>query len=151
VTTTRRYPTRTRKELAAIRVAYVEGTLGVKEIFRQFNCRQAEFYLLVERHGWPKRGQTSAVKTLNGKLSQSRRKRRTNRQIIDDAREATARRRIELYGDAATDVEFLLTRDFVVVRSGYGFLIDGKPKTFDELRAVAARERRLMGAINVTR
>lgn len=55
------------------------------------------------------------------------------------------------YGDLLADVIFLRQRDFTVFLDGHDkdgnptLICDGKPITADEVRAKAARERRLLG------
>jgi hypothetical protein len=57
---------------------------------------------------------------------------------------ADAERQAELYGTALEDVRLLRSRGFVVVREGTQYRVGNTPCTLQQLRAKAARERRLM-------
>lgn len=60
-------------------------------------------------------------------------------------RREEAERLKKLYGPLLPDVEFLRTRGFVIVKERGQVEIDGRPFTADEVRAKAARERRVAG------
>lgn len=51
------------------------------------------------------------------------------------------RRERDLYGDLLADVKFLRSRDFTV---NYGLCVDGRERSPEQVRAMAARERRLL-------
>ena len=60
-------------------------------------------------------------------------------------RAADAARQRELYGDAVDDVALLRRRGFVITRDGGKIGVDNKLLTLPELKALARRERGLMG------
>jgi hypothetical protein len=60
-------------------------------------------------------------------------------------RQEEAQRLKKLYGSLLPDVEFLRKRGFVIVKERGQVEIDGRPFTADEVRAKAARERRVAG------
>lgn len=61
-----------------------------------------------------------------------------------ESRAAEAARQVELYGTAIDDVMLLRQRGFVVVREGERCRVGNKLLTIEGLRAIAARERRLL-------
>lgn len=65
--------------------------------------------------------------------------------LQDANRREEAERLKKLYGPLLPDVEFLRKRGFVIVKERGQVEIDGRPFTADEVRAKAARERRVAG------
>jgi hypothetical protein len=71
---------------------------------------------------------------------------RADHEALAEARRAEEAARLKaLYGPLLADVEFLRKRGFVIVKERGQVEIDGRPVTADEVRAKAARERRVAG------
>lgn len=66
--------------------------------------------------------------------------------LVAANREADEKRLGEIYGKLLPDVLFLRGRDNSVMKEGGQLLLNGQPVTADELKARAARERRLANA-----
>lgn len=68
------------------------------------------------------------------------------KQAVAEARKAEDAARLKaLYGPLLPDVEFLRTRGFVIVKERGQIEIDGRPFTANQVKAKAARERRVAG------
>jgi hypothetical protein len=124
------FPTRSPETIEQIRGAY-ERSLPARTIGLLFGLPNGEIYALVKAHGWAARSEMTPCERANA------------------ARAAEAARTIELYGDAVDDVRLLRRRGFVVVREGERYQIGNALCSLADLRAKAARERRLTDAASV--
>jgi hypothetical protein len=123
------FPTRSPETIEQIRGAY-ERSLPARTVGSLFGLANGEIYALVKAHGWAARSEMTPCQRANA------------------ARAAEAAREIELYGSAGgvDDVRTLRRRGFT--RDGGGFRCGNTVCSFADLRAKAARERRLLEAAN---
>lgn len=106
----------------------------MRVLVTMFGTTRGELFALARQHGWTRRADTLAATTA--------------RERAIAARAAEAAHQVELYGDAATvdDVGILRQRGWVVTREGNRCRVGSALCSFAELRAKAARERRLLDA-----
>jgi hypothetical protein len=125
------FPARSPEMIEQIRRAYARS-LPARTIGLLFGLPNGEIYALVRRHGWAARSEMTPCERANA------------------ARAAEAAREIELYGSAGgvDDVRTLRRRGFTVTRDGHRYRVGNALCTFEEMRAKAARERRLIEAAN---
>ena len=128
-------PVRSPEFIEQVRAAWALGTPS-RPLAVMFGITSTELSDLVRRNGWKPRTEGLWAP---GKTPVER---------AAEIREAEAARQVELYGDAVDDVRLLRQRGFFVVREGNRFRIGNAVCSLADLRAKAARERRLADAAN---
>jgi hypothetical protein len=128
-------PVRSSEFVEQVRRAYVLGTTPTKPLAVMFGISPSELFALVELYGWR---QHAAGRDLE----------KTSRERANEARQAEAVREVDLYGDAIDDVRLLRQRGYVVGREGERCRVGNQLVTLADMRAKAARERRLAEAAN---
>jgi hypothetical protein len=125
-------------ELEQIRAAYENGAMPMRATAVLLGMAAEKIRALARQHGWAARSETIYAPGV------------TPRERADAIRAADRRRQVELYGDAATvdDVRLLRRCGYVVVREGERCRIGNTLCSLADLRAKAARERRLAEAAN---
>jgi hypothetical protein len=129
----RTFPVRSADFIEQLGRAFVLGT-PTRAIAIMFAITTTELRHLVRREVWAARSETLSNTTPSERAAA--------------ARAADAAHQVELYGDAATvdDVRLLRRQGFVVHREGQRCRVGNTLCSLADLRAKAARERRLMEA-----
>jgi len=126
-----------------VRALYAAGELSNKEIGRRYGKAANWVNQLAAQYGWPLRTKSKPATVYGGKVrSPHSHKPLTDAQRRAEREAEQARLARDLYGDLLPDVEYL-RRKMPVSREGALIRVGGTLRTEEEVRAIAARERRL--------